>query len=194
MGFERNADLVKISAYAPLVRRVGFPGNRYSLIRIGGLFSYGTPAYWCEKMFADNRPARTVAVSYPLVRHVQEAGVDRLGCRDCGNADSLAIEVVSFHVSGGIAENGELILKFANAAPCARTANVSLGITCAAQSVRRTVLAAAPRARNTPDNPRAVVPREEEFAFQGGNDLTLTLPPCSVTVLRLRLPRMPIRR
>ena len=93
-----------------------------------------------------------------------------------------------------IAENGELILKFANAAPRERKANVSLGITCAAQTVRRTVLAAAPRARNTPDNPRAVVPREEEFAFQGGNDLMLTLSPCSVTVLRLNLPHVPVRR
>ncbi|MBE6395500.1 MAG: hypothetical protein E7046_00665 [Lentisphaerae bacterium] len=187
MGFERNADLVKMSAYAPLVRRVGFPGNRYSLIRLGGLFSYGTPAYWCEKMFADNRPDSTVAVAYPLVRDVQAAGIDRAGCRDCGNPDSAALEVVSFHAVGGVSER-DFILKIANAAWYPRDLEIDLGAEFEGQNVYRSVLTAAPDARNTPLDPQAVVPRNDQVSFPGGSRFLITIEGCSVMVLRLRMP------
>ena len=191
MGFERNADLVKMSAYAPLIRRVGFPGNRYSLIQLSGISSCGAPAYWCEKMFAENRPDRLVPVTYPEVRWMQSAGIDRLGWKPGGNPESKAIEVVSFHAVGGVTDGGELILKFANAAFEPQPVKVALGAVFPAQDICRTVLADRPDAKNTPESPHVVVPRADLLPFAGGRDLPLTLPPCSVTVLRLKgLPRI----
>ena len=185
MGFERNADLVKMSAYAPLIRRVGFPGNRYSLIQLSGTSSCGAPAYWCERMFAGNRPDRLVPVTYPEVKRLQPAGIDRPGWKPGGNPESKAIEVVSFHAIGGVTESGELILKFANAAFEPQPVKVALDGAFPAQDIRRTVLADRPDAKNTPEDPRAVVPHSDRLPFAGGRDLPLVLPPCSVTVLRI---------
>ena len=186
MGFERNADLVKMSAYAPLIRRVGFPGNRYSLIQLNGVSSCGAPAYWCERMFAGNRPDRLVPVTYPEVKRMQPAGIDRPGWNPGGNPGSKAIEVVSFHAVGGVTDGGELILKFANAAFEAQPVRIALGADFPAQDIRRTVLAGRPDAKNTPEDPLAVMPHFDCLPFAGGCDLTLVLPSCSVTVLRLK--------
>jgi len=188
MGFERNADLVKMSAYAPLIRRVGFPGNRYSLIQLSGTSSCGAPAYWCEKMFAENRPDRLVPVSYPKVKWMQPAGIDRPGWKPGGNPESRAIEVESFHAVGGVTDGGELVLKFANAAFDPQPIKVALGGSFPAQEIRRTVLTGLPTAKNTPDCPHAVVPHMDRFSFAGGHGLQFVLQPCSVTVLRLKCP------
>lgn len=186
MGFERNADLVKMSAYAPLVRRAGFPGNKYSLIQLSGTSCCGAPAYWCDKMFAENRPDRTVPVTYPTVTWTQPAGIDKTGWRWGGNPESKEIDVVSFHAVGGVTDGGEVILKFANAAWAAQPVTVALKGGVPAQPVARTVLTGAPTDRNTPEDPQAVVPRTDSFPFAGGDRMTLDLPPCSVTILRLK--------
>ena len=186
MGFERNADLVRMSAYAPLIRRTGFPGNRYSLIQLSGTASCGAPAYWCEKMFAENRPDRIVPVAYPVVKWTQPAGIDRPGWKGGGNPESQAIEVVSFHAVGGVKDDGTLILKFANAAFRPQPVAVSLGRDCLAQDIALTTLTAAPDARNTPENPQVVIPRADTVRFAGGRRLAFDLQPCSVTILRLK--------
>lgn len=186
MGFERNADLVKMSAYAPLIRRVGFPGNRYSLIQLSGVSSCGAPAYWCERMFAENRPDHVVSVTYPVVKWRQPAGIDRPGWKGGGNPKSEAIEVVSFHAAGGVRNDGTLSLKFANAAFDPQPVTVSLGGVYPAQDIARTTLTAAPDARNTPEAPRTVVPRADTFRFAGGRRLVFDLQPCSVTIFNLK--------
>ena len=184
MGFERNADLVKMSAYAPLIRRVGVPGNRYSLIQLSGTASCGAPAYWCERMFAENRPDRLVPCDYPVVKAMQPAGIDRP--KWSYNRRSEAIEVVSFHAVAGVAGD-ELILKFANAAWRPQPVSLDFGRALPACAARRTVLTGAPDAKNLPDEPRRVVPRYDTVKFPGGTTFAFDLPACSVTVLRLKM-------
>ena len=82
-------------------------------------------------------------------------------------------------------DDGELVLKFANAAFEPQPVKVALGGAFPAQDIRRTVLADRPDAKNTPEDPRAVVPHSDRLPFAGGRDLPLVLPPCSVTVLRM---------
>lgn len=180
MGFERNADLVKMSAYAPLVRRTGFPGNRYSLIQIDGIGSCGAPAYWCEKMFAENRPDRMVPCAYKPVRWTQPAGVDL--ARWWLTRGSPAVEVESFHADAGL-KGGALVVKLANAAWETQPVRLSFKVPLPPSRVRRTVLAGAPDARNTPSNPHRVIPVDDAFDFGGGETITFTLPSCSITVL-----------
>ena len=181
MGFERNADLVKMTAYAPLIRRVGVPGNRYSLIQLDGVGSCGAPAYWCEKMFADSRPDRLVPCSYPEVKWTQPAGIDLETW--FVTKGSPAIEVVSFHAVAGL-KDGKLVMRFANAADAAQPVRISFGRTLPPGTVRRTVLTGSPTDANTPAEPNRVIPVEDEFPFAGGADLETVLPSCSVTVLR----------
>lgn len=56
-GMERNSDLVTISCYAPLLVNVN-PGARQwgtNLIGYDALNSFGSPSYYVQKMFANNR-------------------------------------------------------------------------------------------------------------------------------------------
>ncbi|MBR4652392.1 MAG: hypothetical protein IKO72_03450 [Kiritimatiellae bacterium] len=179
MGFERNADLVQMSAYAPLIRRVGFPGNRYSLIQLDGTSSCGAPSYYVEKMFSLNRPDRLLPTSYPEVRTVQPAGIDRPAR---GKTQSDAVEVVSFHAVAGV-KGGSLVMKFANAAFKAQPVSLTFAKALPAGRVRRTLLTGAADATNTPQRPHNVIPKDDTPSFGGGSSYTFTLPPCSVCVL-----------
>jgi alpha-N-arabinofuranosidase len=56
-GLERNSDLVVMSAYAPLLTNVSKGAMQWSpdLIGYNGLVSFGSPSYWAQVMFAQNK-------------------------------------------------------------------------------------------------------------------------------------------
>ncbi len=56
-GLERNADIVVMNCYAPLICNVNPGGMQWSINLIGydALRSYGSPAYFVQKMFSNNR-------------------------------------------------------------------------------------------------------------------------------------------
>jgi alpha-L-arabinofuranosidase len=65
-GLERNADVVVLSCYAPLLVNVN-PGGmqwRTDLICYNTLTSYGSPSYYVQKMFIDNRGDRVLPVEF----------------------------------------------------------------------------------------------------------------------------------
>lgn len=193
IGFERNADVVELTAFAPLLRRAGSrnapmrrdgkPENRYSLIQTDGVSSCGTPSYWVEKMFADNLPVRIIPVSCPEVHWLQPAGVDKKGW--FYNRDSRAIDVVSLHAGAGVA-HGDVIVKLVNARWDRQPVALAFAAPLPSGTVSRLTLAAAPDAVNTPREPSRVKPVADTVSFAGGKRLELDLPPCSVTVLRMK--------
>src|SRR5205807_3023497 len=64
-GMERNSDLVIMSCYAPLFVNVN-PGGmqwRTDLIGYNALSSYGSPAYYAQKMFSLNHGDKVLAAS-----------------------------------------------------------------------------------------------------------------------------------
>jgi alpha-L-arabinofuranosidase len=64
-GMERNADVVKMASYAPLFVNVNNRQWNPNAIVFDAQRSYGTPSYYVQALFANNRPERNVAVSYP---------------------------------------------------------------------------------------------------------------------------------
>ncbi len=56
-GLERNSDLVVMSAYAPLLTNVNEGAMQWNpnLIGYNGLVSFGSPSYWVQVMFAQNK-------------------------------------------------------------------------------------------------------------------------------------------
>lgn len=67
MGCERNADVVRMVSYAPLLAHVegrteltGAPPPWHAMIYFDGTRSFGTVSYQLWKLFAENRPDRTV--------------------------------------------------------------------------------------------------------------------------------------
>lgn len=62
-GIERNADIVTMASYAPLLVNVRNRAWNPDLIGFDGESSYGTPSYYVQQLFSLNRPDRNVAVS-----------------------------------------------------------------------------------------------------------------------------------
>jgi len=63
-GLERNADIVKIQCYAPLLVNVNPGGRQWSINLIGydALRSFGSPSYYVQQMFASNRGDQVLPV------------------------------------------------------------------------------------------------------------------------------------
>ncbi len=59
-GFERNADLVEMSAYAPLLAHIDAWQWTPNLIWFDNLRSFGTPSYYAQQMFGANRGGRVL--------------------------------------------------------------------------------------------------------------------------------------
>jgi len=78
-GLERNADLVTLECYAPLLVNVNPGGSQWgtNLIGYNALQSYGSPSYYVQALFAENKgdvilpvqvaPASITAASKPAV-------------------------------------------------------------------------------------------------------------------------------
>ena len=183
IGIEKNSDVVKMVAYAPLARRRGAPRDGFSLLDVTTDAVCGNPTYYAEKMFTHNRPERVVPVSYPKVMTCQPAGWDRE--KSPFNPKSDAIDVVSFHAGAGLAD-GELVVKFVYAASEACPVTLAFDAQLPAGKVSRETLSGEPGAKNTPEEPTRVTPRKDSFDFAGGRTLNVQLPPYSFVVLRLR--------
>jgi alpha-L-arabinofuranosidase len=61
-GLERNADVVQMASYAPLLAHVDAWQWRPDLIWFDNLRSVGTPNYYVQKLFANNKGVQTVPV------------------------------------------------------------------------------------------------------------------------------------
>ena len=62
-GLERNSDIVIMSSYAPLFIRTGWQAWNPNAIVFDQSRSYGTPSYWAQVMFGNNRPDKLYPVS-----------------------------------------------------------------------------------------------------------------------------------
>ena len=62
-GFERNADVVQMSAYAPLLAHIDAWQWTPNLIWFDNLRSFGTPSYYAQQMFGANRRERVLPIT-----------------------------------------------------------------------------------------------------------------------------------
>ena len=161
-GFERNADVVCLAAYAPLFARVGFTQWTPDLIFFNSHEVLLTPSYYVQRMFSHNVPDYTVAFS-------------------CVGCDGL-------YITAGV-KDGRVIVKAVNCNP--RPIKLELGceggeaerltahgehcLTAHGEQHSRKIL----DMKNTMENKDCVVPVSESFV--GGE---YTLAPFSFTVLK----------
>lgn len=166
-GLERNADVVRLSAYAPLFGHEDRWQWRPNLIWLDNLTSYGTPNYYVQQAFSRNRGDRLLPVRFegelPMVN-----GQPRL------YASSVYDE-----------RAGEVIVKMVNATPDLQPVNLTLdGVARVRGTASLTVLTGNPPDENSPAEPRKVAPAESRLRVNAPR-LTHLCPPQSLTVLRL---------
>jgi alpha-L-arabinofuranosidase len=74
-GFERNSDIVGMTAYAPLFSKIGSTQWVPDLIWFTNGKSYGTPSYHVQKLFGANRPS----VLLPTESYVADVALPAAG-------------------------------------------------------------------------------------------------------------------
>jgi alpha-L-arabinofuranosidase len=102
LGCERNADVVKMVSYAPLLGHVdgrteltGAPPPWHAMIYFDGTRSFGTASYYLWKLFGHNRPDQTVQteVSFPDAKPLIIAGQIGVGTwADTGEFKDIRVE------------------------------------------------------------------------------------------------------
>ena len=160
-AMERNADIVTMQAYAPLLVNVN-PGARQwrpNLIGYDALRAYGSPSYYALRMFSRNYGdaiLRATIAGAPLLTSVTKNS-----------------------------KSGTVFVKHVNPEAAPQTLTFELK---GARSVRSrgtaTVLAAAPEATNSIEDPAKVAPVTRTVTGVAPS-FTHTFPPHSITVLEL---------
>jgi alpha-N-arabinofuranosidase len=161
-AMERNADLIKMQCYAPLLVNVN-PGARQwrpNLIGYDALSAYGSPSYYAIKMFNENLGDEILSVT-PASTPVQGSATrDR--------------------------RTGEIFVKLVNPQATDETLNLEIGgVKSLAPTAEMTTLSGSPEDTNSINRPRNVVPvtttlREVRPQFP------LTIPANGIVVLRLK--------
>jgi alpha-N-arabinofuranosidase len=159
-GLERNADVVEMASYAPLMAHVDAWQWKPDAIWFDNLRSYGTPDYYVQKVFARNVGTRIVPVT-------PAAG------------DGL-------YTSASLDERThEVIVKTVNYSADARRVEIRLNGVRAKGTARVTIFANADlNAENSFEHPTAVAPEASTLEV-GGGALAVELRPYSVNVYRI---------
>jgi alpha-L-arabinofuranosidase len=165
-GLERNADVVNMASYAPLLANVDAWQWSPDLIWFNSLQAYATPNYYVQKLYSNNKGTSVVPITY--------------NCNVIAGDDSL-------YASACVDKNtGELIIKIANTSGEAQTNNIVLdGIKGLAAKGSLTVLQNNDiRAVNSFTN-NSVMPQVKEIAL-AGKTITVVSAPYSFSVVRVK--------
>ena len=188
-GMERNSDILLMSCYAPLfvnVSQITGPNRSMQwstdLIGYDALTSYGSPAYYAQKMFSTlhgNEILATDAQNIPTREWQPRA-------QRGGNAPPpRQIRQVFFDATRD-SGTGIIYLKVVNEAGAAQRIDVQInGTTEVAPDGEAVSLAASSlEGTNSIEKPQNIVPRTEKVSGLGAK-FTREFPPYSITVLKV---------
>jgi alpha-L-arabinofuranosidase len=161
-GFERNAEVVRMAAYAPLFAHVDAWQWNPDLIWVDNLRVMGTPSYYVQQLFSRNRGDVVLPVE------LKAAGDSR------------------FYASAAKDQKAnEVIVKVVNATTNTINAAIQLRGVARVSSGKLTLLSSSDlNDQNTLDHPRKVSPVEQKLQPAGAS-FTHTFPANSVSVLRV---------
>ena len=163
-GLERNADLVRMASYAPLLAHVEAWQWAPNLIWFDNLRSFGTPNYYVQQVFGTNRGTRVLPVTANGAPPAGEAGL---------------------YASAAVDEGAkEIVVKVVNTAGFERTVRIDLGSGAGTRRGTALVMRAEPGAQNTFTEPTRVAPVQQPLTVEG-SAVDRVLPGHSLTVLRI---------
>ncbi len=166
-GLERNADLVTMTSYAPLMAHAEGWQWTPDLIWFNNLESYGTANYYVQKLFANNNGTHLLEITSggkPLT--------GQQGLYASAELDRKA---------------GQLVVKLVNTETRARDLKLEVAGGKLGRKARLSILRGeASDAENSFEAPMAVSPVEETMNL-GRSEIRLSLSPGSLTVLRADL-------
>ncbi len=165
-GLERNADVVAMASYAPMLAHVDAWQWTPNLIWFDNLSSYGSVNYYVQQLYSQNKGTTMLPVQLP--------GGAKNG------TDNLFASAVADDPAG------DIVVKLVNYSPAPRAVKVSLaGAKKMGKTGRAFVMASSDlNTQNSLQEPRKLTPQESTFAVAGPT-VSYTLAPNSFTVLRI---------
>ena len=159
-GLERNADVVRMASYAPLLAHKDAWQWVPDAIWFDNLHSYGTPNYYVQRVFASNVGTRIV----PVTPHATD------GLYTVADLDGHT-----------------LIVKAVNATPAPRPATIQInGATPSGNATVTTLASDDLKAENSFEHPTNIAPTPSTLTIPANSTtLPVTLPPNSLTVYRI---------
>lgn len=164
-GLERNADVVRMASYAPLLAHVEAWQWAPNLIWFDNLRAFGTPSYYVQQLFGRHAGTRILPVA--INGHVAAA--------QRGLYASAALDE----------RTNEVIVKVVNAEAGAKSVRVALEGLDLRGTGRVLVLSSTDlSAENSLEQPTRVAPAESSVALRG-SEVRLDLAASSLTVVRV---------
>jgi alpha-N-arabinofuranosidase len=186
-GMERNSDLIVMSCYAPLFVNVNKGAGQWNTNLIGydALESFGSPAYYAQVMFAQNRGDVVLPVKIDAAKVPPMSITPRQRRGQAAPPRPITVDPLYATASRDKA-TGDVILKLVNITdePVDAKINIGGGSKIAPQS-RAIVLTGERLDQNSIAEPTKVSPRETTIS-NAGPSFTHTLAARSITVLRLK--------
>jgi len=165
-GLERNADVVNMASYAPLLSNVDAWQWAPDLIWFNSLQAYTTPNYYVQKLYSNNKGTQALPITY---NGNVVAGDDSLYATACLDKES-----------------SDIILKIANTGGSTQTNTIALeGIKKLAAKGLVTVLQNNDLRAVNSFGKNSVAPQESEIAVKG-KTITVVSAPYSFTVVRIK--------
>jgi len=166
-GLERNAEVVYMTSYAPLMAHAEGWQWTPDLIWFNNLESHGTANYYVQKMYSNN------------------PGTDLLSITEDGNALSGQHNLYASAVKD--ANTNELIIKLVNTAESGQTLNISLnGASIESTGTMITIQSDDLSAVNSFELPKLVSPKSSEIETNEGK-IEVNLPSNSMSVIKIKI-------
>ncbi|MEZ2444702.1 alpha-L-arabinofuranosidase C-terminal domain-containing protein [Chitinophaga sp. RCC_12] len=167
-GLERNTDVVVMASYAPLLAHVDGWQWTPDLIWFDNLRSYGTPNYYVQKLYANNKG--TVVV--PMLK----------GNQVISGQDSVYASTVVDDATG------ELVIKLVNASATVKPVAVAVqGVKSIAANGKLTTLRSDDlQGLNSLDRPTGISPEEKNISIKG-KTIRTDIAPWSFYVIRAKI-------
>nr|WP_315215466.1 alpha-L-arabinofuranosidase C-terminal domain-containing protein [uncultured Flavobacterium sp.] len=166
-GLERNAEVVNLTSYAPLMAHEEAWQWTPDLLWFNNLEAYGSANYYVQKLFATNRGTDLIAIT-------------KDGKPVIGQNDLFASAVKDVNTN-------EVIVKLVNTSATAQEVNVDLkGTKLASKGTITTLTSPNLQDENSFANPKKISPTEAAFKLKN-NKAQTSLPAYSVTVLKIKM-------
>ncbi|WP_291125465.1 alpha-L-arabinofuranosidase C-terminal domain-containing protein [Flavobacterium sp. UBA6031] len=166
-GLERNAEVVNLTSYAPLMAHAEAWQWTPDMIWFNNLEAYGSANYYVQKLFSTNKGTDLIAIT-------------KDGKPVTGQNDLYASAVKDVNTK-------EVMLKLVNTSASAQDLSVNLkGKKLVSKGTVITLKSDNLEEVNSFASPKKISPTESEFKLKG-EKANITLPAYSVTVLKLKM-------
>jgi alpha-N-arabinofuranosidase len=164
-GLERNAEVVRLTSYAPLMAHAEGWQWTPDLIWFNNLKSYGTPNYYVQKLFSTN------------------SGTDLFSVKENGEALTGQHDLYATAVTDS--KTNEVIVKLVNTSGEAQEINLNFkGSKISGKGKIVTLMKGDLTAENSFEAPQNIAPKTEEIRIKGSKS-SITLPAYSLNVVKI---------